>query len=263
MNIIVCVKQVPDTNDIKIDKKTNTLIREGIQSILNPFDAYAIEEALRLKETFGGKITVISMGPPQAEETLRETIALGCDEIILCSDRKFAGADTFATSKVLAGAIQKLSQKDKYDLIFFGQQAIDGDTAQVGPETASLLNIPQAFFVRKIEEIKDGKITLQRLTETGFDFLCLPLPCAIGVVKEINEPRMPSLKGKRLAKKTELITWNANDLNLNEKEIGLNGSPTQVIEIFSPQFDKEVKIVEGDSEENLNLLANTIKEFLK
>ena len=262
MNFLVCIKQVPDTNDIKIDKKTNTLIREGIKSILNPFDAYALEEALRLKEIHGGKITVLSMGPKQAEETLREAIALGCDEIILLSDKKFAGADTFATAKTLAGAIKKLFEREKYDLIFFGQQAIDGDTAQVGPETACLLNISQAFFVRKIEEIKDERIYFQRLTEEGFDYLSLPLPCALGVVKEINEPRMPSIRGKKLARSKELLIWNAEILELSEKEVGLNGSPTQVIEIFSPQFDKESKIIETDADSSVAILADKIKEFI-
>jgi len=159
MNIIVCIKQVPDTTEIKIDRETNTLIREGVESIINPFDLYAIEEAVRLKEIHGGKITALSMGPPQVETALRESVAMGVDEIILLTDRKFAGSDTWSTSLTLAEAIQKI--KD-YDLILFGQQAIDGDTAQVGPGVATHLNIPQICFVKKIEIIENGRMTVQR-----------------------------------------------------------------------------------------------------
>jgi electron transfer flavoprotein beta subunit len=201
MKLIVCVKQVPNTTEIKIDPVTNTLVREGVESILNPFDAYAIEEAVRLKEQYGGHITVISMGPPQAEPTLREAVSLGADEIILLSDRAFAGADTLATSLTLAAAIKKVGD---FDLILVGQQAIDGDTAQVGPGIAAHLNLPQTCFVRRIEEIKPGQITLQRLMEDGYDRVQMKLPALISVVKEINEPRLPSLRGKRNAKKSRV-----------------------------------------------------------
>ncbi|MBP9006653.1 MAG: electron transfer flavoprotein subunit beta/FixA family protein, partial [Candidatus Syntrophosphaera sp.] len=173
MNIIVCVKQVPNTTEIKIDPVTNTLIREGVESILNPFDAYAVEEAVRMKERYGGMVTAICMGPNQAEETLRETVAVGVDNIILLSDRRFAGADTLATSLTLATAIKKIGD---YDLIFTGQQAIDGDTGQVGPGIASHLDICQCCFVRKIDEVNEGTITLQRLMEDGSDKLKLKLP---------------------------------------------------------------------------------------
>ena len=166
MNIIVCIKQVPDTTEIKIDPKTNTLVREGVESIINPFDLYAIEEAIRLKTRFGGKITAISMGPPQVEKALREAVAIGVDEIILLSDRKFAGSDTWATSLTLSGAIKKIGD---YDIILFGQQAIDGDTAQVGPGVAAHLQISQVCFVKKIEDIQDGYITVERLMEDGYD----------------------------------------------------------------------------------------------
>jgi len=260
MNIIVCIKQVPDTNEIKIDPVTNTLIREGVESILNPFDLYAIEEALRLKEKYGGKVTALSMGPPQVESALREAVSLGVDDIILLTDRKFAGADTWATSLVLAKAINIIAE---FDLILFGQQAIDGDTGQVGPGVAAHLGIPQTGFVRKIEQIDTGKIIVQRLMEDGYDRIRLSLPAALTVVKEINTPRLPSLRGKRNAKKTELKTMNAEDLGLNENEVGLNGSPTQVVKIFSPEINKEVEKHELPAEELAEILYQKLKEFGK
>jgi electron transfer flavoprotein beta subunit len=258
MNILVCIKQVPDTTEIKIDPVTNTLIREGVQSIINPFDLYAIEEAVRLKEIHGGKITAITMGPPQAESALRDAVALGIDEIILLSDRKFAGADTWATSLTLAGAVKKISE---FDLVLFGQQAIDGDTAQVGPGVAAHLNLPQVCFVKKIEAIENGKATVQRLMEDGYDRLSVKLPAVITVVKEINVPRLPSLRGKKNARSVELKVWNAADLELNEKEIGLNGSPTQVVKIFSPDFQKSGELYEVSPEESAEILYRRLKEL--
>src|SRR3989338_4813938 len=190
MEIIVCIKQVPETTQVQIDPQTNTLIREGVKSIINPFDMYAIEEGIRLKEKFGGKVTVITMGPPQAESALREAIALGADEAVLVSDRAFAGSDTWATSFTMATAIKKMG---KFDLIICGKQASDGDTAQVGPGISVHLDIPQVTFVKKIEEIKDGLAKVERLTEEGFDVIQTPLPALLTVVKEINTPRLPSL----------------------------------------------------------------------
>ncbi len=260
MNIIVCIKQVPDTTDIKIDPETNTLIREGVESIINPFDLYAIEEAIRLKEKYGGKITAISMGPPQVEKALREAVAIGIDEILLLTDRKFAGADTWVTSLTLSEAVKKLGD---YDLLLFGQQAIDGDTAQVGPGVATHLGIPQTAFVKKIESVENNKIIVQRLMEDGYDRIEMTLPAAITVVKEINEPRLPSLRGKRNAKKVELKSWNADDLQLEEDNIGLNGSPTQVIKIFSPELKKDGEKHELPSEELVEILYNKLKELGK
>jgi electron transfer flavoprotein beta subunit len=261
MNSIVCIKQVPDTTEIKIDPETNTLIREGVESIINPFDLYAIEEAVSLKEKFGGKVIAISMGPPQVEKALRDAVALGIDEIILLSDRKFAGADSWATSHTLSEAIKKVGG---YDLIFFGQQAIDGDTGQVGPGVAAFLDLPQVCFVRKVSEVDDKKVTVQRLMEDGYDIMDMPLPGVLSVVKDINSPRLPSLRGKRQAKKTELTIWNAADLELDEKEIGLNGSPTQVVKIFSPKMDKDVEKLEGlSSEEAADKIYKKLKELGK
>jgi electron transfer flavoprotein beta subunit len=260
MNIIVCIKQVPDTTEIKIDRETNTLIREGVESIINPFDLYAIEEAVRLKEIHGGKITALSMGPPQVETALRESVAMGVDEIILLTDRKFAGSDTWSTSLTLAEAIRKIND---YDLILFGQQAIDGDTAQVGPGVATHLNIPQTCFVKKIETIENGKMTVQRLMEDGYDRIDLSLPAALTVVKDINTPRLPSLRGKRNAKKTELVIWNAADLELDENITGLNGSPTQVVKIFTPDLKKEGEKYELPPDELVEILYSKLKELGK
>ncbi|HHV36409.1 MAG TPA: electron transfer flavoprotein subunit beta/FixA family protein [Candidatus Cloacimonetes bacterium] len=260
MRFIVCIKQVPDTTDIKIDPVTNTLVREGVESILNPFDTYAIEEAVRLKEEHGGTVIAISMGPPQVEAALRETVSLGVDEIYLLSDRKFAGADTWATSYTLAAAIKHLGE---YNLILTGQQAIDGDTAQVGPGIAAHLDIPQTCFVRKIESFSEGKVRLQRLMEEGVDTLEMELPGLITVVREINNPRLPSLRGKRQARNIEMNVLSADDLGLDENLTGLNGSPTQVVNIFTPKHEKIVEKFDGDSDEAVELIVRRLDEFTK
>lgn len=264
MNIIVCIKQVPDTTEIRIDPETNTLIRSGVASIINPFDMYAIEEGIRLKEKFGGKVIVITMGPPQAEEALRETISLGADEAILVSDRAFAGSDTWATSYTLARAIHKIGN---HDLIICGKQAIDGDTAQVGPGISAHLEIPQIAYVKKIEEVNlDGdnrKIRVERMTEEGYEIIESPLPCLITVVKEINEPRLPSLKGKMRAKKVEIKKWQAKDLEVDPDLIGLNGSPTKVVKIFTPPPRKGGQILEGDVREVSERLVELLKDEVR
>lgn len=233
MKIIVLIKQVPDTTNVSIDPETNTLIREGVESIINPFDTYALEEALRIKERLDGdaETIVLSMGPPQVESALREAISLGIDKAILLSDRKFAGSDTLATSHTLASAIEKIGN---YDLILCGKQAIDGDTAQVGPGVGKWLGIPVGTYVKKIEELDEEKIVIERLMEGGYDRVSIKLPAVLTVVKELNEPRLPSLRGKFKAKKAEIITWGFDDIKVNEKMVGLNGSPTWVEKIFSP-----------------------------
>ncbi|MBL7197120.1 MAG: electron transfer flavoprotein subunit beta/FixA family protein [Candidatus Omnitrophica bacterium] len=259
MNLIVCIKQVPETTQIQIDPKTNTLVREGVQSIINPFDMYAIEESIRLKEKFGGKVTVLTMGPPQAESALREAVSLGCDEAILLSDKAFAGSDTLATSYALAMAIKKIKE---FDLIICGKQASDGDTAQVGPGISAHLDIPQITYVKKIEEIKDEHAIAERMTEEGFEILKTPLPCLITVVKEINEPRLPSLKGMMRAKKSPITTWKAIDLELEEDRLGLEGSPTQVVKIFTPAPRPKGQIFDGAPEESVSKLIDMLKKQL-
>ncbi|MDP2980775.1 MAG: electron transfer flavoprotein subunit beta/FixA family protein [Candidatus Omnitrophota bacterium] len=256
MNIIVCIKQVPDTTNVRIDPETNTLVRSGVQSIINPFDAYAIEEAVRLKEKFGGLVTIVTMGPPQAEEALREAISLGADEAVLVSDRAFAGSDTWATSYTLSRAIQKIG---KFDMIICGKQAIDGDTAQVGPGIAAFLDIPQITFVKKIEDIKDSLMRAERMTEEGYDIIESPLPCLITVVKEINEPRLPSLKGKMRAKKAEIKKLEAKDLDADPDLLGLKGSPTKVVKIFTPPPRKGGQILEGEVKDISGKLVDLLK----
>ena len=230
MRIIVLVKQVPDTTEVTIDPVTNTLRREGVPSIINPFDTYAIEEGVRIKERMGGEVTVVSMGPPQAENALREAISVGADKAVLLTDRAFAGSDTWATSKALSAGCRKLG----FDLIIAGKQAIDGDTAQVGPGVAMHLGIPQVTYVRKIDKMDDKSAVVERLLEDGYEVVQTPLPALLTVVKEINVPRLPSLKGKMNARKAEIKKLTAADIGVSSKEVGLEGSPTRVMKIFSP-----------------------------
>jgi len=257
MNIIVLVKQVPDTSEVKINRETNTLIRDGVPSIINPYDRYAIEEALRLREKHGGKVTAVTMGPPQAVEALKETVSLGVDDVVLLSDRAFAGADTWATSYALSQGIRKVGE---YDLVIAGKQAIDGDTAQVGPETADMLGIPFVAYIRKIEQIEGRKMIAERLMDEGYDVVETSLPALITVVKEINEPRVPSLKGKMKAKNLKVTAWTAKDIGADEEKIGLKGSPTQVVRIFPPAPRGQREILSGSIEDQVATVAKKLKE---
>ncbi len=257
MNIIVCIKQVPETTEVRINPETNTLIREGVKSIINPFDMYAIEEAVRLKERFGGKITIITMGPPQAEAALREAIYMGADEGILVCDSAFVGSDTWATSYTLSGAIKKLGT---FDLILCGKQASDGDTAQVGPGIAAHMDIPQVTYVKKVEEATDKSMRVERMLEEGFERIETPLPALLTVVKEINEPRIPSLKGMMRAKSAKITTWGQKDLNLDPQNIGLCGSPTQVVKIFTPAQRTGGQMLHGEPNEVAAKIVELIKD---
>jgi len=262
MNIIVCVKQVPGTSSVKINKETNTIIRDDAEAIINPFDEYAIEEGVRIKEKVGGTVTVISMGIPKTADLLRETIALGVDDAVLLTDKAFAGSDTLATSYALSMGIKKIGS---YDLIICGKQATDGDTAQVGPSLAEKLGIPHTTYVRKIEEIKEGYIRCQRMTDDGYEVIEMPLPAVITVVKEINEPRFPSIKGKLKAKKYEVKILNADDIEADKSLCGLNGSPTQVIKTFTPVHEINAEIIEGTACEQAEKLADKLlsAQFVK
>jgi electron transfer flavoprotein beta subunit len=257
MNIIVLIKQVPDTSEVKINRETNTLIREGVPSIINPFDMYAIEEALRLREKHGGKVTALSMGPPQAAEALKEAVSHGVDDVVLLSDRAFAGSDTWATSYALSKGVKKMGA---FDIIIAGKQAIDGDTAQVGPETADLLGIPFVAFIKKIESVENGKMTAERMMEEGFDVVETSLPVVISVVKEINEPRLPSLKGKMKAKNFKVTTWTAKDIDADENLCGLKGSPTKVVKIFPPTPRGRREVLTGTIEQQVEQVAKKLKE---
>jgi electron transfer flavoprotein beta subunit len=237
MHAIVCIKQVPDTTEVRIDPDRGTLIREGVPSIINPFDMYAIEEGILLKETHGGMATVLTMGPPQAVEALKEAVAMGCDDAVLISDRAFSGADTWATAYTLAQAIRKVGE---YDVILCGRQAADGDTGQVGPGIATQLGISQLTYVFKIRELDlEGRtITVERLVEEGREVVTSPLPCLITVVKDINSPRYPSFLGIRKANRREYPAWTAenlcDDTGADEACFGLIGSPTKVVKVFTP-----------------------------
>ncbi|MBM4148921.1 MAG: electron transfer flavoprotein subunit beta/FixA family protein [Lentisphaerae bacterium] len=257
MHFVVCIKQVPDTTEVRIDPKTNTLMREGVASIINPFDVYAIEEGIRLRERVGGKVTVITMGPPQAEAALREAISMGADEAILVSDRAFAGSDTWATSYTLSMAIRKIGDAS---VIICGKQASDGDTAQVGPGIATHLDLPQITYVRRIDEIDDKRIVAERLLEDGHEVIESSVPCLLTVVKEINEPRLPSLRGKMAAKKAQITSWKAADLGADPARLGLNGSPTKVVKIFTPPPRGGGQMLAGEPEQVTARLVEVLKE---
>jgi len=246
MNIIVCLKQVPGTTDVKIDPETNTLRREGIENVVNPFDTYALE------------VTVISMGPPQAEDMLREAVSCGADEAILISDRAFAGSDTLATSYTLSCAVNKIGD---YDLVICGRQTIDGDTGQVGPELSEVLGLPFVAYVSKITEVADGKMVLERMVEDGHEVIETPLPAVITVVKEINVPRLPSLRGITKAKRAEIPVWTAADLGVDEGRVGLTGSATWVVEIFFPKRVHQGEMLEGDPDSQVDTLIEKLREL--
>ncbi len=257
MKIIVCVKQVPDVTEVRIDPKTNTLIREGVPSIMNPYDLHAIEAALQIKEATSGRVTVITMGPPQAEEVLREALSMGADDAILLTDRRFAGADTWATSYTLSQAAKKIG----FDLIICGKQAIDGDTAQVGPEMAEFLNIPHVSYVRKIEKINASEMIVERLMDDCYEKLWISLPALITVVKELNNPRPPSIRGKMAAKRANIPRWTADDIGAEEDKIGLKGSPTMVKNIFAPPQRGERRILKGTPEEQVETLLKELRRL--
>lgn len=258
MNIIVCIKQVPGTTQVQINPETGTLIREGVEAVVNPFDEYAIEEALRIKEKMGGEITVLTMGPPQAETALRKAIGMGADHAVLVSDRAFAGSDTWATGYTLSAAINKLGA---FDLIICGKQAIDGDTAQVGPGIAEMLGIPFVAWVRKVEEISKEQIRVERMMEDGYEVIEMPLPSLITVVKEINEPRLESLKGKMRAKKAEIKTLTRADLDVEDAKLGLNGSPTSVLRSFVPERKTGGKVLQGETAELVDAAFQSIQDM--
>ena len=231
MHIVVCVKQVPNTTQVRINPETNTLVRDGVESIMNPFDENALEMALQLKEKHAGtKVTVLTMGPPQAAEILKEAVGRGADAVVLLSDRAFAGSDTWATSYALSMAIRKM---DKPDLLLFGKQAIDGDTAQVGPGVGEHLGWPVVTFVRKIE-VDGHKLKVESVFEDGFDRIEVTLPAVLTVVKEINIPRMASLKGRMASRKAVIQPVGAEAVQARPECLGLRGSPTRVIKIFTP-----------------------------
>ena len=249
MLVVACIKQVPDTTQVQIDPVTNTLVREGIPFIVNPYDTHALEESLRLKDRFGFRVAAISMGPPNAEATLKKALALGVDEAILLSDRVFGGADTLATSNVLSEAIRKLNDEEEVGLVICGKQTIDGDTAQVGPGIATRLGYSQLTLVDRIEGIDPvaRKITVRRKLEGRHEIVEAPLPAMLTVVRELNRPRYPTVPLRLASAEAEVKVWNNQVLKLDEQTIGLKGSPTWVSRIFSPEREKGEIIGDGVS----------------
>ena len=244
MDIVVCIKQVPDTTEVKIDPKTNTLVRQGVPSIVNPFDKNAIEAGLRLKEKYGGRVTVVSMGPPQANDALKECLAMGADAAVLVSDRAFGGADTLATSYTLAAAIRTLGH---FDVILCGKQAIDGDTAQVGPEMAEHLGVAQLTYVAKIE-IQGDTVEAYREHEEGYEVVEAKLPVLMSVVKSINVPRYPTVKGiMKAVHQDKIRVLSAKDMDVDMERLGIKGSATQVRQIFTPPQRGQGILIRQDS----------------
>jgi len=225
-----------------MDEATGTMIRDGVEAIINPLDLYAIEIAIQLREIHGGEVVAISMGPPKASIALREAIAMGCDSAILISDKAFAGSDTWATSNVLAAAIRRITiENGPIDLIVCGERATDGDTGQVGPGIASFLDLPVASYVCKINEITNGLCCVHRMVEDGYEVLQIQLPTVMTVVKEVASPRLPTLRGKQKAKKVDLTIWDVKNLALEGSKLGINGSPTRVVKIFRPSVARNCK----------------------
>lgn len=256
MNVIVCIKQVPDTTEIKLDPVKGTLIRDGAPSIMNPDDKGGLEMALRLKDQFGAHVTVITMGPPQSEAILREAFAMGADKAILLSDRKFGGADTWATSYTISSALRNLD----YDLVIAGRQAIDGDTAQVGPQIAEQLDLPQVSYVENITLQENHTLHVKKATEEGYQLLEAQLPCLLTVLASANKPRYMSVKGIMETFDREIVRWGFEDVDVDETKIGLKGSPTRVAKSFTKGAKALGQLHEVDAEEAAEIIVQKLKE---
>ncbi|MGL5633790.1 MAG: electron transfer flavoprotein subunit beta [Sarcina sp.] len=255
MNIVVCLKQVPDTTAVKIDPVKGTLIRDGVPSIINPEDKHALEAALQLKENNGATVTVLSMGPPQAKDALREALCMGADDAILITDRAFAGADTLATSKALAGALRKL----EYDIVFAGRQAIDGDTAQVGPEIAEHLDIPQVTYVQGVEVKEDG-LLINRALEDGYELIKVEGKVLLTAIKELNEPRYMNVAHIFATAQKEITVWTADDIDVEKAELGLKGSPTKVKKSMTKEAKGAGEVVNKTADEAVSYVLSKLKE---
>jgi len=257
MKVVVMIKQVPDTTEVRLDPKTGTLIREGVPSIINPEDKNALEEALKLKESAGAHVIVVSMGPPQAEDALREALAMGADEAILLTDRAFAGADTWATASTLGQALKKIGD---VDLVLGGRQAIDGDTAQVGPQVAEYLKVPQITYVRDVL-VENGKVKAKRALEDGYEVIEAPLPALLTIIKEANAPRYPHAGAIINAyREQKVLFWTAKDIDADPETVGLKGSPTQVKRSFTPPPKEPGQILKGGPSEAARDLVGILRQ---
>jgi electron transfer flavoprotein beta subunit len=262
MHIVVCIKQVPDSAQIRVHPVTNTIMRQGVPAIINPYDLFSLEEALRLKDLHGGRVTVISMGPPQAENALRKCISFGADDAILITDRAFAGADTLATSFALAAAIQKIDEDMKVDLVFAGKQTIDGDTAQVGPGVAKRLDMQLLTYVSSVDEVDLEKRTIkaQRRAEGGVQLLTTSLPCMVTMLEGSNVMRFATMDNMFRAARLPLKIWNKDDAGITDPgKIGLKGSPTLVSKVFAPQPNtKPAEMIETESGEPRDIVITLL-----
>jgi electron transfer flavoprotein beta subunit len=260
MQIVVPIKQVPETSNVKMDPETGTMLRTAVEGIINPLDLFAIEAALRLREAKGGKVTVISMGPPKAEQALRDALAMGCDRAVLLSDRRFGGSDTWATAYSLSLAIQKLAP---YDLIICGERATDGETGQVGPGIAAYLDLPLATYVSQIIEAGDDFLRLQRMVEWGSEIIWSSLPMVLAVLKDVGTPRLGTVRNKLQASKAEIPIWGPDEIGAREDWIGLRGSPTRVVKIFSPKLARKGKLIKIHEPAEIEEAAKAFIQFLK
>lgn len=245
MHFVVCLKQVPDTSEVRIDPETNTLMREGVPSIINPYDAHALEEAMRLKEKVGGKVTIVSMGPPQAREALKKAMSYGADRAILLSDRAFGGSDSLATAYIISSALKKIHETEPIDLIFAGKEAIDGDTAQTGPGIAQRLGFAQLTYVISVKELTDKAVTVVRKTESGGMVVEAQLPALLTCEKELNDLRYATLPNMMKASAYEAEMWDFKSLPFDKTQMGLKGSPTSVVRIFAPPGRNGGEIMDG------------------
>jgi len=260
LRIVVPVKQVPETGKARMDEESGTIKREGVESIVNPLDLYAIETALQVRQRYGGEITALSMGPPSAHEALREAVAMGCDGGVLLSGRGFVGSDTFATAYALSRAVRRIG---RFDLVICGERATDGETGQVGPGLAALLGVPPITYVSALEGISDGRVRVRRLVERGYETLSCTLPCVVSVVKEIADPRLPTLRGKRRAREAEIPTWDPDDVGAEADKIGLKGSPTRVVKIARPRIAREGEVLAVKREEDVEPAVERMAVFLE
>ena len=260
MHIITVIKQVPETGDVQMDKETGTMIRSSSKSIVNPLDLYALEAALRLKEVHGGKVTVLTMGPPSAVKVLKEALSMGCDEAVHLSDKAFGGSDTWATSYVLSKAIEKLGRPD---LIIAGERATDGDTGQVGPALASWLDMALVSYVSSVEIVGNTHLIAERLIEEGYQRVRSSLPAVITVVKEIAIPRLPTLSGKKRSIAATIPVWGAKEIEADPACIGLKGSPTRVVKIETPSVTRHCTVVQAGDDASISTAVDTLFLFLE
>lgn len=261
MHIVACVKQTPKSDNVKIDPQTGCLIRSGAESAMNPFDEYALEEAVTLKEQLGGTVSVITMGPPAAEAVLRDSVARGADRVYQLGDMAFAGSDTWSTSYALAKGIEKIAAENPVDLIICGKQTNDSDTGHIGPQISAWLKWPNAAFVKRVAAVGEKSITVERMTEDGSETLELPFPCVLSVVKEINDPRVRSVKGRMAAKRAEVTKWTAADIGADKTMLGVKNCPTRVVKSFVPKRDSCAVTVDGaNDKEKAAKLVQILKD---